>query len=168
MPWEASLSRFGVLPDMIPRWYAPMLNQPTSSPMMTRMLGLSAAHAACEIDKPMIAPIKSAIAKGLDLQLTIRMLLLELTFRFFCNGPSLELARYQPTLVVALLHHQIHGLADREVAWLLARWKLSESGNEPADYCLCGNQDKQMLDEPFVVITRLVFRALERIRTKIE
>src|SRR5215470_19762356 len=39
MPSDASLSRFGVLPDMIPRWYAPILNQPTSSPMMTRMFG---------------------------------------------------------------------------------------------------------------------------------
>src|ERR1700752_3949744 len=39
MPSDASLSRFGVLPDIIPRWYAPTLNQPTSSPMITRMLG---------------------------------------------------------------------------------------------------------------------------------
>src|SRR5215471_17701820 len=39
MPSDASLSRFGVFPDMIPRWYAPILNQPTSSPMMTRMFG---------------------------------------------------------------------------------------------------------------------------------
>src|SRR5262245_25501085 len=39
MPSDASLSRFGVLPDIIPRWYAPMLNQPTSSPIMTSMFG---------------------------------------------------------------------------------------------------------------------------------
>src|SRR3954453_15887741 len=39
MPCEASLSRFGVFPDIMPRWYAPMLNQPTSSPMMTSMFG---------------------------------------------------------------------------------------------------------------------------------
>src|SRR6476660_3625632 len=39
MPSDASLSRFGVFPDMMPRWYAPMLNQPTSSPMMTIMFG---------------------------------------------------------------------------------------------------------------------------------
>src|SRR5215471_13228407 len=39
MPCPASLSRFGVLPDIMPRWYAPMLNHPTSSPMMTRILG---------------------------------------------------------------------------------------------------------------------------------
>src|SRR5262245_9714619 len=39
MPWDANLSRFGVLPAMIPRWYAPMLNQPTSSPMMNTMFG---------------------------------------------------------------------------------------------------------------------------------
>src|SRR5437879_6300872 len=39
MPSEASLSRFGVLPAIMPRWYAPMLNHPTSSPMTTRMLG---------------------------------------------------------------------------------------------------------------------------------
>src|SRR5215475_7326550 len=39
MPCDASLSRLGVFPDMIPWWYAPMLNQPTSSPIMTIMFG---------------------------------------------------------------------------------------------------------------------------------
>ena len=36
-------SRFGVSPDMTPWRNAPMLNEPTSSPMMTRMLGFFAA-----------------------------------------------------------------------------------------------------------------------------
>src|SRR5277367_4980192 len=79
MPSDASLSRFGVLPDMIPRWYAPMLNHPTSSPMITRMLGfLSCARASCANEPPAIAQINSATAKGLFLQLRITVLLLVL------------------------------------------------------------------------------------------
>ena len=39
MPCDASLSRFGVLPDIMPWLYAPILNQPTSSPMMTIIFG---------------------------------------------------------------------------------------------------------------------------------
>src|SRR5262245_56664114 len=39
MPWDASLSRFGVFPDIMPRWYAPMFQTPMSSPMMTTMIG---------------------------------------------------------------------------------------------------------------------------------
>src|SRR5271156_1730024 len=77
MPSLASLSRFGVLPDMIPWLYAPMLNHPTSSPMITRMLGfLSCAHAARADDKPMIAPINKPITKNLLLQACIEMYLL--------------------------------------------------------------------------------------------
>src|SRR6476620_5469433 len=30
-------------------------------------------------------------------------------------------------IVALLLHHKIHGLVDREAAWLLPRWKLLES-----------------------------------------
>src|SRR6516164_6738344 len=61
---------FGVLPDMIPRWYAPILNQPTSSPMMTRMLGLCCcAHtgAPANIKEASIAsrPIRNFITTGL-------------------------------------------------------------------------------------------------------
>src|SRR5271170_4852007 len=67
---------------MIPRLYAPMLNQPTSSPMMTTMLGfLSCAHAACAKDRPMIAPIINAIAIPFLLQLSTVVLLPVLTFR---------------------------------------------------------------------------------------
>src|SRR5271167_2400089 len=40
MPSDASRSRFGVLPAMMPWLYAPMLAQPMSSPMMRIMLGL--------------------------------------------------------------------------------------------------------------------------------
>src|SRR5277367_6799224 len=54
-----------------------MLNHPTSSPMITRMLGfLSCAHAARADDKPMIAPINKPITKNLLLQACIEMYLL--------------------------------------------------------------------------------------------
>src|SRR5713101_586837 len=47
MPSLAILSRFGVRPAIMPRWYAPMFHMPMSSPMMKRMLGfLSWACAA--------------------------------------------------------------------------------------------------------------------------
>src|SRR6516162_11820129 len=49
MPWRANWSRFGVRPAMMPRWYAPRLNQPTSSPMMKTMLGLLCACAVAAI-----------------------------------------------------------------------------------------------------------------------
>src|SRR5262245_1634695 len=39
MPSEARRSKLGVRPAMIPRWYAPTLNQPMSSAMMTMMFG---------------------------------------------------------------------------------------------------------------------------------
>src|SRR5277367_6343200 len=42
MPSAANLSRFGVRPAMMPRLYAPTLNQPTSSDMITTMLGFLA------------------------------------------------------------------------------------------------------------------------------
>src|SRR6266566_9008574 len=45
MPSLAILSRLGVRPAIKPRLYAPMFHIPMSSPMMTRILGLSAAWA---------------------------------------------------------------------------------------------------------------------------
>src|SRR5271169_3200516 len=54
-----------------------MLNHPTSSPMITRMLGfLSCAHAARADDKPMIALINRAITKNLLFEACIEMFLL--------------------------------------------------------------------------------------------
>src|SRR5208282_1552791 len=92
-----------------------------------------------------------------------------LTFRFFCNGSSIELARYQPTLVAALwLHQHFHRFTDRKTARLLPRWKLSESCNVPADNRLCRDQNEQVLDEPFVIVAGLFFRTLERIGSQIK
>src|SRR5271169_1348053 len=39
MPSDASLSRFGVRPAMMPWLYTPMFDHPTSSPMMKIMFG---------------------------------------------------------------------------------------------------------------------------------
>ena len=70
-----------------------MLNQPTSSPMMTRMLGfLSCAHTARADDKPMTAPINKAITKNLLLQACIEMFLLY-PLPFFLQ-PGAESARH--------------------------------------------------------------------------
>src|ERR1017187_8134709 len=71
-----------------------MFQMPTSSLMMTTILGfLSAAQAACATDKPMIAPINSAILKRILLRLSIGMLLLHLVFRLLLalRGFSLQL-----------------------------------------------------------------------------
>src|SRR6266700_7903378 len=63
MPSLAILSRFGVRPAIMPRWYAPMFHMPMSSPMMTRMLGCLAgacARAGDAIDSAAARPTTAA------------------------------------------------------------------------------------------------------------
>ena len=65
MPSEASLSRLGVRPAMMPWLYAPILNQPMSSPMMTMMLGLFCALAQRVRIRRVIATTNPLISFGL-------------------------------------------------------------------------------------------------------
>src|SRR5258706_4830962 len=78
MPSDASLSRFGVFPDIIPRWYAPMLNQPTSSPMMTRMFGFFAGVCAIAASPPKANGRASAVARRSFLNMTLPHKLLDM------------------------------------------------------------------------------------------
>src|SRR5438132_7165886 len=72
-------------------------------------------------------------------------------------------------LIAALLSHQhFHGLADREAAWLLPRRELLERLQVLRHDRLRRNQDEQVLDEPFVVVARLLIRTLERVGTQVE
>src|SRR5271154_6158569 len=72
-------------------------------------------------------------------------------------------------LVAAVTIHQLlHGAIDRKAAWLLSRWEVPEGGQELAHYRLRRDQHKQMLYEPFVVVTRLMLCALEWIRAQVE
>src|SRR5271155_1295238 len=61
MPSLASLSRFGVLPAINPRWYAPMFHMPISSPMMTTMLGFLSSALALGV--PITPNSVAAVAK---------------------------------------------------------------------------------------------------------
>src|SRR5450631_2795649 len=61
MPSAASLSRFGVASSMMPWLYDPRLNQPMSSPIMTRIFGFF----SCACSGP-AAPMSATVAVRTD------------------------------------------------------------------------------------------------------
>src|SRR5690242_18115712 len=80
IPCEASLSKLGVLVFIIPWLYAPILNQPTSSPMMTTILGLVVEFDELGLD----VSCARAVA---DEALTI-IIPVESNFKNFCRGDN--------------------------------------------------------------------------------
>ena len=50
-------------------------------------------------------------------------------------------------IVALLLHHKIHGLIDREAAWLLTRWELLEGCEMLSDDRLRWHENKSVLNE---------------------
>ena len=71
-------------------------------------------------------------------------------------------------IVALLLHHKIHGLVDREAAWLLPRWELLEGCEMLSDDRLRRNKHKRVLNKPFVIPASLVFRTFEGIGPQVE
>ena len=67
-----------------------------------------------------------------------------------------------------LLHEFLHGLVDREAAWLLPRWELLEGCEMLSDDRLRRNKHKRVLNEPFVISACLVFRTLEGVGPQVE
>ena len=67
-----------------------------------------------------------------------------------------------------LLHEFLHGLVDREAAWLLPRWKLLEGCEMLSNDRLRRHKHKHVLNEPFVITAGLVFGTLEGIGTQVE
>ena len=74
-----------------------------------------------------------------------------------------------PQLITAfLVHHLFQSLIDREAARLLSWRELLKCCQELPYDRLCRNQDEDVLNEPSVVITRLMFRTLEWVGAQVD